>query len=217
MAINYSRRTLIQRCIQDVSKDFPSSEFPISENEVHLYLDQAIAFTCVGNIYAGAKLSGVLEVPEGYLATFQMDALVQDVNTGEWYATLPQVPLSLPIGYSVTDAYLANPTNGQSQSVLWVKAKRRPFRDFMPKPSGIHGRLENERIYLKATNGQPLSEETLFVQMPSTRNTDLDAILTIPDDAIESVFEAVTAKMRRRLGMPLDAIKDDLPVNTKTQ
>lgn len=215
--IPYSRRTLIQRIIQDVSKDFPTSEFPVSENEVHLYIDQAIAFVCVGNAYANAKLTGTLDVPEGFIATFELDSLVQDVNTGEWYADLPQVPLSLPIGYNVADAYLANPTNGQSQSIMWVKTKRRPFRQFMPMPSGIHGRLENQRIYLKATNGQPLSEETVFVQMPSTRSSDLDAILMLPEDGIEVVFEKVVEKLRRRIyGTPQDIIKDDLPAGPKT-
>lgn len=95
--IPYTKKLLVQRIRQDLANDFPDSEFEISEREVLLHIDQALAFSIVGQVWNNAKVTGSMDVPEGYLTTYELSSLVQNPNTADWYAALPQSPVSLPL------------------------------------------------------------------------------------------------------------------------
>lgn len=215
--ISYTKRLLVQRLRQDIANDFPDSEFAISEREVLLHIDQALAFTVVGQVYAGAKVHGTLEVPEGYLSTYELAALVQDPVSKAWYATLPQPPVSLPLGYSITRAYFGSVTNGISQEILPIKAKRAGYRGNMPRPAGAEYRVNGATIYVTANDGQPLSNQTVFVEMIKTRTDDMNEALVMPDDAIESVYNSAYQKLIQRYKMPKDVIEDNIGAGNTTQ
>src|SRR5712671_1707676 len=100
--IQYTKKLLIQRIRQHIANDWPDANFSTSTNEVLLYIDQAIAPTIIGQVYQGAKVEGNLAMPEGYLTTYLLPALTKNSITGYWTSTLPQPPLSLPLGYSIT-------------------------------------------------------------------------------------------------------------------
>jgi hypothetical protein len=215
--IPYTKKLLVQRLRQDLANDFPDSEFAISEREVLLHIDQALAFNAVGQIYAGAKVLGTLEVPEGYLTTYQLASLVQDNVTGVWYATLPQPPVSLPLGYSITRAYFAGAGNGISQEILPIKAKRAGYRAFMPRPAGAEYRVNGTTIYITANNGQPLYDQTVYVEMLNTRTTSMTEPLNLPDDAIETIYNLAYQKLVQRYKMPKDVIEDNIGAGNTTQ
>jgi hypothetical protein len=215
--IPYTKKLLVQRLRQDLANDFPDSEFAISEREVLLHIDQALAFNAVGQIYAGAKVLGTLEVPEGYLTTYQLASLVQDNVTGVWYATLPQPPVSLPLGYSITRAYFASAGNGISQEILPIKAKRAGYRAFMPRPAGAEYRVNGTTIYITANNGQPLYDQTVYVEMLNTRTTSMTEPLNLPDDAIETIYNLAYQKLVQRYKMPKDVIEDNIGAGNTTQ
>jgi hypothetical protein len=215
--IPYTKKLLVQRLRQDLANDFPDSEFAISEREVLLHIDQALAFNAVGQIYAGAKVLGTLEVPEGYLTTYQLASLVQDNVTGVWYATLPQPPVSLPLGYSITRAYFASAGNGISQEILPIKAKRAGYRAFMPRPAGAEYRVNGTTIYITANNGQPLYDQTVYVEMLNTRTSSMTETLNLPDDAIETIYNLAYQKLVQRYKMPKDVIEDNIGAGNTTQ
>lgn len=215
--IAYTKRLLVQRLRQDLANDFPDSEFEISENEVLLHIDQALAFNAVGQIYAGAKVLGTLEVPEGYITRYLLSALIQDTVTSEWYATLPQPPVSLPLGYSITRAYFASTGNGVSQEILPIKAKRAPYRNLMPRPAGAEYKVNGSTIYITANDGQPLSSFAVYVEMLNTRTSSMTDVLNLPDDAIEGIYNLAYNKLVQRYKMPKDVIKDDIGAGNTTQ
>lgn len=200
-----------------MADDFPSSEFGASENEVLLYIDQAVAFTLVGQVYANAKIEGSLCVPEAYLVTYLLPDLQYDNVTRDWYTTLPQPPVSLPLGYSIDRIYFANEVDGQGLNVFMIKAKRVAYRDNMPKPFGVSAWVENGTIRLKANNGASLNGNPLYVRMASTRTSSTSDIMHLPDDAIESIFMNVVAKLKDRMGIPKDVIKDDISAGVTNQ
>jgi hypothetical protein len=215
--ITYTKKLLVQRLRQDLANDFPDSEFAISEREVLLHIDQALAFNAVGQVYAGAKVLGTLDVPEGYLTRYALSALVQDSITGEWYATLPQPPVSLPLGYSITRAYFANTQNGVSQEILPIKAKRTGYRNFMPRPAGAEYKVNGSTIYVTANDGQPLSDQAVYVEMLNTRTSSMNDVLNLPDDAIEAIYNSAYQKLVQRYKMPKDVILDDIGAGNTTQ
>lgn len=208
--IPYTKKLLIQRLRQDIVNDFPSSEFNVSEKETLLYIDQAIAYTIVGNVYQGAKVTGNLAMPEGYLTTYAISSLTKSNITGYWTGTLPQPPLSLPLGYSVSRAYFASATNGLGSDVNWIRSKRVGRRNLMPQQFGVNAWIEGSTIYLEPTNGASLRNETLYVTMAKSRTESITETLNMPDDAIELVFNNVKQKLIQRLSMPQDIISDDV-------
>ena len=101
MALGYSWRQLVQRLNNHINNDYPGTDFSVTENMMILYINEAMSSGVIGQVYGGAKVLGTLEMPESYILQFQLAALAQDNVTKNWYSTLPQPPLSLPLGYSI--------------------------------------------------------------------------------------------------------------------
>jgi hypothetical protein len=216
--IQYTKKLLVQRLRQDLANDFPDAEFDISEREVLLHIDQALAFNAVGQVYNGAKVLGTLEVPEGYLTRYALSALIQDQVTSEWYATLPQPPVSLPLGYSITRCYFASTQYGVSQEILPIKAKRVAYRNNMPRPTGAEYKVSNgSTIYITANDGSPLSSLQVYVEMLNTRTSSMTDVLNLPDDAIEGIYNLAYAKLIQRYKMSKDVIVDEIGAGNTTQ
>lgn len=215
--IAYTKKLLVQRIRQDLANDFPDSEFEVSERETLLHIDQALAATAVGQIYAGAKVMGTIDVPEGYLTTYELSTLIQNDVTKDWYTTLPQPPVSLPLGYSITRAYFGNTENGISQDILPIKAKRAAFRNFMPRPSGAEYRINGETIYITSNDGSPLHNLPVYVEMLNTRTSSMNEVMNLPDDAIDGIYNMAYSKLRERYKNPKDVIEDQIGAGNTTQ
>lgn len=211
MAIPYTRKQLIQRIIKHVSAGFPNDAFDASQKEVQLYIDQSIAQQIKAAAYENAKVEGVLAIPEAYLVTLQLTSLLQDEASGYWYATLPQPPLGLPLGYSINQVYSKASGYGVSEPFFMIKAKRVPRRMNMPLPTGVRCWIENSTIWFVSSNGNSLQGLPVFVQMPINRTSDVNAPMNLPDDAIENIFNDVTMWLNKRYAEPKDIIADNLP------
>lgn len=216
MAVPYSRKQLIQRIRKHLNNGYANDAWSTSDNELMLYLDQAIAFGIVGQAWNNAKLTGVMEVPEAYLITYQLFNLTQDPILMEWYATLPQPPVSLPLGYSINEVYSATIGGGKGINFLPIKSKRQGYRSFMPSPSGGSYRIENNTIRLKSNNGQPLFNVPIFVQMPTSRTSDITQDMNLPDDVIQILFDTVVQRLIQRYSQPKDVVHDDLPAGNNS-
>ena len=153
-----------------------------------LYINEAMSFGLVGQVYNGTKVLGSLEMPEAYLVTFQLAALQEDAISKFWYSSMPQPPLSLPLGYSVNRVYFANAVNGQGTDCYAIKAK----------------------------NNTSLLNQNCYIQMPSTRAVSLTDQINLPDDATKMIFDMVVARLKERLQLPQDIVQDDLPAGNKS-
>lgn len=216
MALTYSWIQFIQRVKRHINNDFPTADFSVSDNEMLLYINEAMSYGLVGQVWNGAKAMGTMEVPEGYLVTFQLAALTEDPVTKYWYSTLPQPPLSLPLGYSITRGYFGNTTDGEGTEWIWIKAKRVGRRKSMPMQFGVRAWVENKKIWLAASDGSSLLGQTGYVQMPSTRAVNLTDAVPLPDDAQKMIFDIVVARLKERLQLPQDIIQDDLAQGNKS-
>lgn len=210
--IPYTKELLIQRIKKHIANDFPDASFSTTDNEVVLYIDQAIAPTIVGQVYQGAKVEGNLAVPDGYMTTYLLPALTQDSITREWFTTLPQPPLSLPLGYSLDVAYFANRVNGRGVQVHLIRPERVALRRNLPRQFGVDGWVEGSKFILEASDGGSLLNQNLYVRMAKSRTDALTEVLAMPDDAVEAVFNNVVAKLIQRMQLPKDLIQDDISV-----
>lgn len=216
MAVTYSRKMFIQRIRKHLNNGYANDAWATSDREIMLYIDQAIAFGIVGQAWNNAKLTGVMEVPEAYLITYQLLALTQDPVLMEWYATLPQPPVSLPLGYSINQVYSATTAMGKGINFLPIKGKRVGYREFMPMPSGGSYRVENNTIWLKSNDGYPLLNIPIYVQMPTSRTSDITQNMNLPDDVIQIIFDTVVQRLIQRYSQPKDIVHDDLPAGNNS-
>lgn len=213
--IVYNKLQLIERIQNHMANGWPGSDSVLTKNIVLLYIDQAAAYTVVGQVYANAKVEGSLVTPEAWLTTYNLSNLQQDSNTGDWFVTLPQPPVSLPLGYSITNAYFAKSAYGKSQPIFLIRAKRVAYMDLLPSPTGTKAWVENSIMWLRASNNQPLLNENLYVQMVKTRTDSLTEAMDLPDDAIQQIFTSVIGMCKDRLGIPQDTVLDGLPAGSK--
>lgn len=214
-AITYSKAQLIERIKKHIAGDFAGNDFKITDNEILLYIDAGIPFVLKGQMFENVKITGVFEVPDAYLVTYLISPLTRNTPTNEWVGTLPQTPLALPTGYNITDAYISQ-VGSSNQSIFITSNKRTPYRNNLPKPSGLFARVEYNKIYLQAPNGMPLSGQNLYVQMPISRTDSVNDPMNIPDDAIQPLFDYVVGKIAQRFSLPKDIIQDNQPSGNKS-
>lgn len=212
----YTKQAFIERVRKHLADDFPGEDFTVTDNEILLYIDTSIPSVLKGQLFETAKVTGVFDVPEAWLVTYSFTISNQSPKTLEYYVTLPQPPLALPSGYDITNVYLTDPSSGRSKNGLYVSAKRKAYRDNMPRPDGFFYSIEGKTMYLETADGSGLIGINLQVQMPISRTDDKTAAMNMPDDAIEPLFTKVVATILQRFNMPQDTVLDNLPAGNKT-
>jgi hypothetical protein len=217
--IVYAKSQLIERIRKHISDGFSGDDLAVTDNEILLYIDSALAYGMIGQVYQNAKIDGNLAMPEAYLTTYLINIISQDTATGYWFITLPQPPVSLPLGYSINRVYSAS--NGSvSQDFYPIKAKRLGYRNNMPMPSGIRYWVEGSTMWLASSNNYPLLNIPIYVQMAKSRTDSLSEPMNLPDDAIQAIFDKVIQELDNRYQQPRDDIKDYEPAgnsNVTTQ
>ncbi len=213
--IAYTKAQLIERIKRHIADDFPNAEFSVSDYETLLYIDQAAAVTVIGQSYNNAKIEGNIAVGEAWYTTYLLPDLAQDQVSGYWYTTLPQPPVNLPLGYSISRAFFAERGFGQSGEIMMIKAKRVGYRKNMPMPGGARCWIEGSKLWVTASDGSSLYQIPVYATMVNTRTENINETMNLPDDAIELIFNNVVAKMIQRMQLPKDIIQDDLSSGNK--
>ncbi len=216
MALGFTWQQLIERVQIHINNDFPSSDTSLSDNQALLYINEAMSFGLVGQVWQGAKVMGFMEMPEAYIVQFALSVPTQDTVSGYWYTTLPQPPLSLPLGYSINRVYPATTGFGQGKDCIAIKANRVGRRKTMPMQFGVRYWVTAQKLWLAASDGSSLLNQVFYVEMPSTRAVNLSDAMNLPDDATKLIFDLVVARLKDRLGLPQDVILDDLPSGNKS-
>lgn len=209
--IVYTKAQLIERVRKHISDGFAGDDISVTDNELLLYIDAALAFGMIGQVYANAKIDGNLAMPEAYLTTYLINSISQDTPTGYWFITLPQPPVSLPLGYSINRVYSASAGQGISQDFYPIKAKRLGYRNNMPMPTGVRYWVEGSTMWLVSSNNFPLLNVPIYVQMAKSRTDSLSEPMNLPDDAIQGIFDKVIQELDSRYQQPRDEVKDYQP------
>ena len=213
----YTKRVLLQRVRKHVADNRNTSDqFSASDNEILLIIDSIAASRMIGQIYNGAKVEGVLEVPEAYLVTLSLPTLQQDNLNYYWYTALPQPPMSLPLGYSVIRVYAKDPQYGQLEDAYFIKSKRVGRRLKMPLQPGVRCWIENNTVWLAAHDGASLYGMQWYIQLPTARTVDPDAIMNMPEDDIDFVFSGTVKTLMQRYSIPQDIVLDNEGAGNKS-
>ncbi len=100
-----TRAQLIELIQRDLNNGLPHDDAQVSDNEIGLWLSQAIAIVMEERYKTSSELESITYMNDFYYATFKNRSVSKDTDTGYYYFTLPQVPLGLPRGISIAGVY----------------------------------------------------------------------------------------------------------------
>jgi hypothetical protein len=191
-----NKNQLIERVQRYLSNGLVSDDFAPSKNEISLYINDAIAAVVTKTAKGNYGLDAVLSVPEGVLSRFSFTSFTKDSGTGEWYVTLPDAPLSLPLGYSISDVYFTG-TKGRGIPCYAVNQKAESYFRNLPRPTAAYYYIEGGKMYLCDIN-LLATDLTLKVVMVSPSSTNDDSTINLSPDLVQEVFNIVVAQMTQR-------------------
>jgi hypothetical protein len=204
-----TRRVLIEQIRRLYYGGVPGDDANLTENEVNLYINQAIAYVAKVNYTDAIKLDGVETVSDAFYATFKNLTLTLDSDTGYWYASLPHPPLGLSRGYGISTVTFPVST-GLAKAPVAISPREIDIIDNLKKPpSKIFFWAEGGRLYFKSPYYN-LNGKTPIVRMVSAESSDLTAEVNVPGEHISEMINWILNQLKVRKGMPEDTTNDGL-------
>lgn len=204
-----TRKALIEQVRRLYYGGIPSDDANLTENEVNLYVNQAIAYVAKVNYTDAIKLDGVETVSDAFYATFKNLAITKDNDTGYYSTTLPHAPLGLSRGYGissvtfpVSSGVLAKaPTPISPREIEYIEQIKIP-------PSKVFYWAEGNKLWFKSY--QNLVGKFAIVRMVSAENNDMTTELNVPIEYISDMINWILNQLKVRKGMPEDTTNDGL-------
>ena len=204
-----TRRVLIEQIRRIYYGGVPSDDASLSEKEVNLYINQAIAYMAKVNYTDSIKLDGIETVSDAFYTTFKNLTLSKDTDTGYWYASLPHPPVGLSRGYGISSVTFAVST-GLAKAPVPVSPRELDFIDNMKKPpSKIFYWAEGVRLYFKSPYYN-LDNKLPIVRMVTVESSDLDSQLTIPAEYVSEMISWIMNQLNNRKSIQEDTTNDGL-------
>ena len=201
-----TRRVLIEQIRRIFYGGVPNDDASLSEKEVNLYLNEAIAYMAKVNYTDAIKLDGIETVADSFYATFKNLSITRDSDTGYYSLELPQVPLGLARGYGISTVTFPTST-GLAKSPIPISVRELDYIDQLKQPpSKIFYWSEGKKLWFKSYTN--LVGKYAIVRMVSTETSDLDAEINVPQEYISDIVDLVINKLKIRKGTPEDNVND---------
>jgi hypothetical protein len=203
-----TRKVLIEQIRRLYYGGTPSDDANLTENEVNIYINQAIAYFAKVNYSDAINLDGIETVGDAFYSTFKNLAITKDNDTGYYYTTLPHPPLGLARGYGistvtfpVSTGLAKAPTPISPREVDYIEQVKLP-------PSKIFYWAEGSKLWFKSYTN--LVGRFAIVRMITAENSDKTAELNVPAEYISDIINWIMNQLRVRKGMPEDTTNDGL-------
>lgn len=137
---------LIQR---DLNNGLPFDDSQYTDNEISLWLGQAIASVMEQRYKESAEIESITYMNDFYYATFKNRVVSKDTDTGYYYFCLPQVPLGLPRGISISGVYFKSSEGQLTETVIQIAPQEVDLMTSLPAPKNkIYGWAEGQNFYM---------------------------------------------------------------------
>lgn len=203
-----TRRVLIEQIRRMLYGSVPTDDANISEKEINLYINEALAYMAKINYTDSIKLDGIESIADSFYLTFKNLAITKDNDTGYYSLDLPQVPLGLARGYGIATVTFPTST-GLAKSPIPISVRELDYMDSLKQPpSKIFYWPEGKKLWFKSYTN--LVGKFAIVRMVSTETADLDSELNVPQEYITDIINLVMNQLRPRKGAPQDSTNDGL-------
>jgi hypothetical protein len=204
-----TRKVLIEQIRRLYYGGVPSDDANLSEKEVNLYINQALAYMAKVNYTDAIKLDGIETVSDAFYSTFKNLALALDTDTGYYYLTLPHPPLGLSRGYGISSVTF-HVSTGLAKAPIPISPRELDLMDNMKRPpSKIFYWAEGSKLWFKSPYYN-LTGKNAIVRMVSAENTDLSAELNVPAEYISDIINWIMNQLKIRKQMPEDTTNDGI-------
>lgn len=203
-----TRKVLIEQIRRMLYGGVPTDDANITEKEINLYINEALAYMAKVNYTDSIKLDGIETVSDVFYLTFKNLAITRDTDTGYYSLDLPQVPLGLARGYGISTVTFPTST-GLAKSPIPISVRELDYMDSLKQPpSKIFYWPEGKKLWFKSYTN--LVGKFAIVRMVSTENNDMDAELNVPQEYITDIINLVMGQLRPRKATPQDSTNDGL-------
>lgn len=193
-----TRAQLIELIQRDVYNGLPMDDAQITDNEISLWLGQAIATVMEERYKKDAEMESVTYMNDMYYATFKNRTVSKDSDTGYYYLSLPQVPLGLPRGIAIAGVYFKSGEGQLTDTVIQVAPQEIDVMRVLPMPKNkIFGWTEGSTFYM--TSYKNLKDLKAIVRMVTSSINDDST--DIPDNIGLAATDLVIRRLRSRMGI----------------
>jgi hypothetical protein len=201
-----TRKILIEQIRRIFYGGVPNDDATLSEKEVNVYINEAIAYMAKVNYSDAIKLDGIENISDSFYATFKNLSITKDTDTGYYSLDLPQVPLGLSRGYSISTVTFPTST-GLAKSPIPISPRELDYVDQLKQPpSKIFYWAEGKKLWFKSYTN--LVGKFAIVRMVSTETSDMDAEINVPQEYITDIINMVLSQLKIRKGTPEDTVND---------
>lgn len=205
-----TRQQLIDRILRFYYDGIPDEDSQITNNEVDLYINDAIATVMNKQAMDDYNITGIMSVPDGYVTTYTIPTPSLNNSTGFYQSTLPHPPMG-SIGESSISGVFFGGNRGQSKPILYIRPSEVDYFAFMPKPpQAAFYWIEGSSIYFWCRTDITHITDYIYVRMATNVQSSNSTVLNIPPDAVELVFNDVIQKLLPRKNIRQDNIIDGI-------
>jgi hypothetical protein len=201
-----TRKVLIEQIRRIYYGGVPNDDATLSEKEVNVYLNEAIAYMAKINYTDAIKLDGIESIADSFYATFKNLTISKDTDTGFYSITLPQVPLGLSRGYGIASVRIPSMTS-LAKALIPISVRELEYMDNLDcPPNKIFYWAEGKTLWFKSYT--TLTGKTAIIRMVSTENSDMTAEINVPQEYITDIINLVLNQLKIRKGTPEDSVND---------
>lgn len=190
-----TRAQLIELIQRDINSGLPFDDAQVTDNEISLWLGQAIATVMEERYRKDAEIESITYMNDMYYATFKNRTVSKDTDTGYYYLSLPQVPLGLPRGISIAGVYFKSSEGQLTDTVIQIAPQEIDVMRVLPMPKNkIYGWTEGSTFYMMSYKN--LKDLKGIVRMVTSQATPDST--EIPDNVGVAAADLVIRRIRSR-------------------
>jgi hypothetical protein len=193
-----TRAQLIELIQRDINNGLPSDDAQITDNEISLWLGQAVATVMEERYKKDAEMESITYMNDMYYATFKNRVVCKDSDTGYYYLSLPQVPLGLPRGISIAGVYFKSGEGQLTDTVIQIAPQEIDVMRVLPMPKNkIYGWTEGSTFYMMSYKNIKDLKGIVRMVTSSVNDDSTD----IPDNIGLAATDLVIRRLRSRMGI----------------
>ena len=192
-----TRAQLVELIQRDINNGLPFDDAQITDNEISLWLGQAIATVMEERYRKDSEMESITYMNDMYYATFKNRLVSKDTDTGYYYFALPQVPLGLPRGISIAGVYFKSAEGQLTDTVIQIAPQEIDIMRVLPMPKNkVFGWTEGSTFYMMSYKN--LKDLKAIVRMVTSEATPDST--DIPDNIGLAATDLVIRRLRARAG-----------------
>lgn len=204
-----TRFSLIKRILRQIYSGQPTEDSNITVNLVNKWMNDGLALAAKENYKESIVIDGTGYINNSFYCTYSgLTISVDPTDNQTYFLTLPQIPLGLSKNQGIGKLQFKDSKNYTSKDAVPLSMNQVAYIDRLPP---IQNKILYwiEGVFVRCKTPIQLFNYTATVKMVSAGDsTNLNSIVTIPDDYMPAVIEYVKTQLAWERQQPQDRAND---------